>query len=204
MKKTMPFKKEIMFKNTIDEIVSISMDNHLEINELELKGNFIISGEYEYAEKKESFNFDIPYLGYLDEKYDTKNAKLDIDDFYYEVSEPNKLSIFIDIGIDNLFEQLLIEPEIIQEDIKELEPIIEDVIEDVIEESREEEPKMIFNSFNDIDESYMTYKVYIAREGDTVETILEKYQISYDQLIKYNVINELVIGDKLIIPHEKN
>ena len=50
----------------------------------------------------------------------------------------------------------------------------------------------------------MTYRVYIVREGDTVSSILEKYQITEDSLRKYNVINELTLGEKLIIPNEKN
>ena len=50
----------------------------------------------------------------------------------------------------------------------------------------------------------MTYKVYIVREGDTIESILEKYAVTLEQVTKYNVINELNIGDKIIIPYEKN
>lgn len=217
MKKIIPFKKEIMFKNTIEEIVSISMDNHLEIDDITVKGNFIISGEYEYSQKKEPFSFDIPYLGYIDEIYDTKDSKIDIDDFYYEISEPNKLSIFIDISIDNLLEKPLVELEIDTEEERreimsefeeekehEREREIIPEIGEVFEEEKIEDPgKIIFNNPN-LEESYMTYKVYIVREGDTIDSILTKYEISRDQLFKYNVINELNIGDKLIIPHEKN
>lgn len=219
MRKIIPFKKEIMFKNTVEEIVSISMDNHLEINSSEVKGNFIISGEYECSNEKEPFNFDIPYLGHLDDNYDTQSAKVNVDDFYYEVSEPNKLSIFIDICVDGLLEKPLLDIDDIDEleeeirednmDNKELEEEIRednmDNKEDILEEKREEDiTQSMFSGSNEHDESYRTYKVYIAREGDTVETILEKYEISYEQLVKYNVINELTIGDKLIIPHEKN
>lgn len=217
MKKIIPFKKEIMFKNTIEEIVSISMDNHLEIDDITVKGNFIISGEYEYSQKKEPFSFDIPYLGYIDEIYDTKDSKIDIDDFYYEISEPNKLSIFIDISIDNLLEKPLVElepdteeerreimSEFEEEKENEREREIIPEIGEVFEEEKIEDPgKIIFNNPN-LEESYMTYKVYIVREGDTIDSILTKYEIARDQLFKYNVINELNIGDKLIIPHEKN
>lgn len=213
MQKIIPFKKEIIFKNTIEEILSISMDNHLEIENSTVKGNFLISGEYESLQRKEPFNFDIPYLGYLDENYNTENAKVDVDDFYYEINEPNKLSIFIDICVDKLQEKPLIDLDIERED-NMLENImdekeeklqeIKEVKEDVAEINEESENIIFSNMNSSIDESYMTYKVYIVREGDTIEAILEKYEISHEQLFKYNVINELNIGDKLIIPHEKN
>lgn len=213
MQKIIPFKKEIIFKNTIEEILSISMDNHLEIENSTVKGNFLISGEYESLQRKEPFNFDIPYLGYLDENYNTENAKVDVDDFYYEINEPNKLSIFIDICVDKLQEKPLIDLDIERED-NMLENImdekegklqeIKEVKEDVVEINEESENIIFSNMNSSIDESYMTYKVYIVREGDTIEAILEKYEISHEQLFKYNVINELNIGDKLIIPHEKN
>jgi len=53
---------------------------------------------------------------------------------------------------------------------------------------------------------YVTYNVFIVREGDTIESILDKYGIELDELKKYNDLNELKLGDKLIIPntYEKN
>ena len=50
----------------------------------------------------------------------------------------------------------------------------------------------------------MTYRVYIVRENDTVDSIVEKYQITKEELSKYNILNNISIGDKLIIPNEKN
>lgn len=62
----------------------------------------------------------------------------------------------------------------------------------------------IFNSFTDntdID-NFATYKVCIVREGETIESIMEKYSISKDSLEKYNNLVDMKIGDKLIIPSE--
>lgn len=215
MHKIISFKKEIIFKNTIEEIVSISMDHHLSLNDLQIKGNFIVEGEYLNLSKKESFHFDIPYLGYLEEIYDTKDAKVKIDDFYYEIVEPNTLGLFIDILVDDLKEKSLIDE--IKEDIKEQEAtnldvlelreeikqdIPEPVDEIVLDDKIEQKETLIFK--DNYQEAYMTYKVYIVREGDTIESILDKYSITLDNLSKYNVINELNIGDKLIISNEKN
>lgn len=205
MQKIIPFKKDILFKNVIDEITSISMDHHLERENYQIKGDFIVEGEYTTSEKKDTFHFEIPYLGYLEENFNVDNVELDIDDFYYEIIDSNKLSIHIDIAVDKLTEKPLLEekveaiPVLAKEEDKE--PVVEKE-EEVREEEREEQT--VFESPSHLEEAYITYKVYIVREGDTISSILEKYQIEEEKLRKYNVINELSIGDKLIIPNEQN
>lgn len=217
MKKIIPFKKDILFKNTIEEITSISMDHHLENEEYSVKGDFIVEGEYVSSGSKDKFHFEIPYLGYIEDRYDISAVTLDIDDFYYEITEPNKLSIHVDILVDKLTEKPLIEEietiPVIEEDVRTVEEEKEEERDSVKEEEVKEEEKeermneevtQVFSNQNSLEEAYMTYKVYIVREGDTVSSILEKYQITEENLRKYNVINELSFGDKLIIPNEKN
>lgn len=58
----------------------------------------------------------------------------------------------------------------------------------------------IFNT--DSEDKYVTYNVCIIRDGDTIETILERYKIDKELLEKYNDITELKKGDKLLIPSE--
>lgn len=201
MHKIISFKKEITFNNSIEEIVSISVDDKLELDNLKIKGNFVIEGEYLTVSRNESFHFDIPYLGYLEDEYDTNGSTIKVDDFYYEIVEPNKLALSIDILVDDLKVKKLINEEVVEEDIREAE-IVETTKEDILEDKSEEREKVIFKE--DYAEAYMTYRIYIVREGDTIESILDKYGLSLDELSKYNVINELNIGDKLIIPNEKN
>ena len=50
------------------------------------------------------------------------------------------------------------------------------------------------------EESYVTYRVYKVVEGDTLDTILTKYNITKDMLADYNNIENINAGDKLIIP----
>lgn len=52
----------------------------------------------------------------------------------------------------------------------------------------------------DTDNKYYTYKVYIVREGDTVESICSKYNVTVNDLKDYNNVNEINTGDKIIIP----
>ncbi len=222
MQKIIPFKKDIVFKDRIDEISSISMDHHLIREEYIIKGEFTVEGEFITNAQKEPFHFDIPYLGNLDDNYEVEKCVIDIDDFYYEIMEPNKLMIHIDILVDKLSEKpLIIEeiPTLVEEDLKEEREEFMEEKEEVIEENRKEivsekeveeenrvenvaEVTKVFDSVSN--EAYMTYRVYIVREGDTISSILEKYQINEEDLRKYNVINELSLGDKLIIPNEKN
>ena len=49
-------------------------------------------------------------------------------------------------------------------------------------------------------ETYATYKVYIVRENDTLETIMEKYDTTRELLSLYNDLNEIKLGDKIMIP----
>lgn len=62
-----------------------------------------------------------------------------------------------------------------------------------------EESKNIF-SFTDDDDS-SSYIVYIVRDNDTVESIMEKYGVSIDCLREYNDLSDVKKGDKIIIPN---
>ena len=49
-------------------------------------------------------------------------------------------------------------------------------------------------------ETYGTFVVYIIRQNETVNSILEKYNTSIEELEKYNDLKNINIGTKLIIP----
>lgn len=61
-----------------------------------------------------------------------------------------------------------------------------------------------FNIFQEIDNSdtYITYHVYIVKEGDTIDSIMENYGVKKDSLTLYNDIENIRVGTKLIIPYE--
>ena len=133
----------------------------------------------------------------IDERYDTEKATIDIDDFYYEITNDNVLSISIDVLVDKLEEKLM------EESIKiEEEKVGEDKIEKDEERNIDVKEKIttLFNT--DDNDTYVTYNVCIVRENDTVDSILEKYGITHDQLEKYNDLTDIKIGDKLLIPSE--
>ena len=192
MKKIVPFKKELFFKDNIAEVTSISLEHSLHKENNNIIGEFYINGEYKVTNVSNSvdlFDFNIPFEITLDEKYDTKNAVVDIDDFYYEIFDSNVLLINVEVRIDKLEEIR----EII--DFEEEPMIFKEEIKKVKEYFPEEEEIKTTNS------EYVTYKVYIVKENDTLETILETYKVDKEELSKYNVLDSIKLGDKIIIPY---
>lgn len=49
-------------------------------------------------------------------------------------------------------------------------------------------------------EKYITYKVHIIRESETVEEIKGMYNVTTEELEKYNSLENVTIGTKIIVP----
>lgn len=58
----------------------------------------------------------------------------------------------------------------------------------------------IFSSLASSEETFSTYYVYMVRETDTIESIIEKYQTTKEELQNYNDLTNVKVGSKLIIP----
>lgn len=221
MKNIIPFKKDVIFKTNISEVTSISLEHTLTLEKDIMKGEFIVSGDYKISDRSSSvdpFNLNLPFEIVIDERYDTSKAIIDIDDFYYEIVNDNVLRIAIDVIIDRLEEKPVIDDiKLIDETPKR--EVISDIEERCIEveepkeemkniskerdtkEEIEEKINSIFSEFSKDSDVYVAYNVYIVRDGDTIESILDKYGIEIEQLKKYNDLSELKLGDKLIIPN---
>lgn len=59
-----------------------------------------------------------------------------------------------------------------------------------------------FNVFDNIDTSdtYVTYYVYIVKEEDTIDKILDNFNVTKEELENYNDLSNIKPKDKLIIP----
>ena len=70
----------------------------------------------------------------------------------------------------------------------------------------EKEIKKEFNLFENIDNSdtYITYYVYIVKENDNIDNILERYKVTKEDLEHYNNLENINPGSKLIIPSCNN
>ena len=259
MKENKHIEKELLFKNNIKDITSISLDSDYKIEDNILVGNFIIDGEYKIHElsiNKEKFNFKIPFDYKLERNVNKDTIDLQITNFTYDYKK-DELIVNIDYSIkgdiDDVIEfdskELLDdylrdkEVDVISERVEEIKDEVKSVqntkkieensvennestINDDIKinpTKKEEEPikseldqeiirveldkknidiSDVVNKVNNED-NFVTYKIYTIKENETIESIVMKYHTTIDDLKEYNDINNLNIGDKIIIPsHE--
>lgn len=177
---------------------------------------------------EEVFEENIPFDITLDSKYDASKVTIDIDDFYYEIINDEFLRVHIDVLVDNLvYEKEKIEKpaEVTKEERQSIMPnkeerndglmndnvITSNKNEDTLireEDAKKEAPKeresditsKIETGLFDKEEKYITYKVHIVRDTETIDEITTKYNVSKEELEKYNDLNNIVLGAKIIIP----
>ena len=217
MREIIPLKKDIVFKSKIGELSNLNLDHDYKINDNVVNGTVALSGTYKMTEAsvlEDDFYYTIPFSIAISDRINKDTIKIEIDDFKYDI-EKDVLKVNIDL------EFTCEEVEENMEEPKELEEIHEDVddyMDDYFKEDKIElEDKTEVNCVkNDIDvheninsitnnimnteNKYYTYKVYIIRGGDTIESICTKYNITYEELKEYNDLSEINVGDKLIIP----
>ncbi len=216
VRKIVPFNNVLQFNTDVSEITSISLEHDIKKAEDAISGTFYISGEYKITDgllEKEPFKFDLPFDIALGNKYNMDSLDIDIDDFRYELVGHNELKVNIDLYLDG--EIIPDEPirEVVEEPVKTEITESLDLLDELLPESeaKNEEPEdnidvdnqnenvNIFNAFNE-EEKYATYRVYTVEEDDNLDKILEKYQVTKEELAKYNILDNLKPGDKLIIP----
>ena len=208
MEKIVPFKRDISFETKIAEIRSISLEHTYEIQNNLISGIFIISGNYKLTDTStnvDPFKFEIPFDISIDSRYELNKATVDINDFFYELLNNEVLSVSITLIIDNLEEKEEREMEKTEEEKQEVEEIkpvsYEETEKDEVKpvSASPETVKSIFDNMDE-NEGYVVYKVHIVTENDTIESIMEKYDVTKEALEAYNDLNDLKIGDKLIVP----
>lgn len=267
MKKIITFDKSLDFSKMIAEITSIELEHTLKfVDSSDIIGDFLVSGSYKMTEAsqiEEKFSYKIPVDIALTEELELETAKIEIDDFYYEIENDDTMICHIDVKIEGVehIEEVKEEPDDIKLEVREIEqdkkaeeaepevlvPIIEEVKEEIkkkvepekllesicnrecdgddssqedCEVEKEEDGKMedntiedkeieevidnnvgsLFSSLKDADETFATYSVYILRQEETIETVLNKYKITKEELEDYNDLSNLTVGAKIIIP----
>ena len=207
MKKKVSFDKKIEFPTMIGEITEVSLENNLKfINDSSIEGNLILIGKYKLTEAsriEEDFKYDIPVEVNLSEKLDLNTTNIEISDFYYEIEDEKDFICHIELSIDGLeiIEELEENRECDGDNIEEKEieiPIMEK--EETKEEVIEEKSDSLFGNLDDSSETYGTFIVNIVRQNESINSIIEKYHTTIEDLQKYNDINNIDIGSKIIIP----
>ena len=198
-----PYTKEITFDSKIAEIDSISLEHEISVNDTEILGNFIVSGEYkthELSVNKESFEHTVPFNIDLPNNIDKDTINFDITDFTYEIEGDDTLKVIIEVSLKA---DLKKEEEERKEEFLKPEEEIEP-LEEIIEEEREEDVKeTIISSVTKAEEEYLTYHIHIYKENDNLEDICKDYNSNINLLKEYNDLNSLKENDKLIIVEDE-
>lgn len=230
MKKKVTFDKSMEFPSMIGQISAISLDSALRfVDETSIEGDLIVSGKYKLTEAsqlEEDFYYKIPIEITLTENLDIDHSSIEISDFTYETQE-NMLICHIELFINGIeiIEEKIVEEErecdgeekleneieiphknIEEEIVKEEKNIKDDVNilnenEDIegLDETDEKDNSLFFN-FKDDDDQYGTFIVYIVRKNETINSIIEKYHTTLEEIEQYNDIKDIQNGTKLIIP----
>lgn len=77
---------------------------------------------------------------------------------------------------------------------------VEKTKETVNDNNNKEVMDSIFSIFANTEETYATYSVYILRENDNLEEVINRYKTSREVLAEYNDLDNLRVGSKIIIP----
>ncbi len=250
MKKVIPFNKEIVFKTTIFEITDIEVTHELDIgSENMIEGHFLVNGKYKMSSSstfEESFQEQLPFVIEVDEKYDLKEAKVRINDFYFEIVNEDILKINIELELSDISEKVELEEEEellercyeeeeekvemlesdemledemlpeLKEEVVEVEKTFPEVIEpiDIVDSAKSEMVSVnkkeqgitnksistMFPGVSEEEDTFKSYYIYIVRENDTIDEILNKYQTTREEVSEYNNLEDVKIGSKLIIP----
>lgn len=165
---------------------------HLYIDVL-VKGREVIELEEDEEEVIEPVREEQPKID-EEQKEDTTNDNKELlTDI--EVEESQKV-------IDNIINTDKKE-EVVIEDKKE-EPVIKnDTQEEVKTTTDTKVMNSIFSAFANTEETYTTYSVYLLRENDSIENIIENYGVTREELSYYNDLDNLNVGSKIIIPTVK-
>ena len=84
--------------------------------------------------------------------------------------------------------------------------LINETKEEKEEETSKEEKSVgsLFTSLDSSEETFSTYSIYILRQEETVQSLIEKYHVTKEELENYNDLSKLTIGSKIIIPNTTN
>ena len=211
----LPFTIDIDERYNLDNLEIIISDFYFEIiNEEDLKINVEIEmdgiEENKLPKLEEKRNSLEEVSEVLDTEEDFVRNKEDDILIPVEIEEKKeKLEVLENNPLHKLAEE--IKKDILTEDI----PLVEVTKQEAKKEIKKETTSVkqekdnntssnnmssIFSSLASSEETFSTYYVYMVRETDTIESIIEKYQTTKEELQNYNDLTNVKVGSKLIIP----
>lgn len=122
-----------------------------------------------------------------------------------EIIEEDKLEVVEPVHKEEKEESVVDKKPIVEEfamNQKSSDTTLEEV--EVVDVHKQEKTntniQSIFRVFNDAEETYRAYTVYIMRKNDSINSVLDRYQITKEQLEEYNDLSKIELGSKVIIP----
>lgn len=208
-----PFSKDVKFSSALGDILSISLEHEISLNDEVLLGNFVISGTYKTHELSANaldFEYTLPFELSLGSEIDESTLSFEIDNFTYSVLEGDTLRVNIDYlvkaddklrEITELFDLPVASldglPDNLSDD--EAESVM---LQDVCSRSSDESKNEILKFASSNDESFISYKVHTVKEGETLESICKLYEKSETQIKEYNHNVGYIFGDKVLVPED--
>lgn len=195
--------------------------NEISINEevFEKKINFDITLDDKYDASKVTIDVDDFYYEIINDEYLRVHIDVKVDNLVYykkdiesitEEEAPSLVEIISDDKEEK--ENKRNENEVlkkVERNIKE-DIMIDDANNETlkIKEEKKDDDKLdiseitnnITSGFLGSEEKYSTYKVHIIRESETIKTVMEKYNVSKEELEKYNNLDNVILGTKIIVP----
>lgn len=211
----LPFTIDIDERYNLDNLEIIISDFYFEIiNEEDLKINVEIEmdgiEENKLPKLEEKRNSLEEVSEVLDTEEDFVRNKEDDILIPVEIEEKKeKLEVPQDNPLHKLAEE--IKKDILTEDIPLVEVTKQEAKKEIKKETTGVKQKKdnntsstnmssIFSSLASSEETFSTYYVYMVRETDTIESIIDKYQTTKEELQNYNDLTNVKVGSKLIIP----
>lgn len=201
-----PFERIIKFDSQVCEITKISLEHDYTVNDDSILGNFYISGEYKCNEisiNTLEFKETLPFNVEINDTIKKGTINVEISDFTYEIVSNNEINVMIEYKVSGEVEDIRMESVDVDfiEELNNIEPIKEEPIKEEVRDISDNVKKDIINNISS-DNEYVTYHVHIVKEQESIESICTKYNINKLDLSTLNNIEDLSIGDKLIIPNE--
>lgn len=187
--------------------------NDISINEEVFEENipFDITLDSKYDASKVTIDIDDFYYEIINDEFLRVHIDVLVDNLVYEKEKvekpaeikkeerqsimPNKEERNDDLMNDNVIISNKNEDTLIRE-----EDAKKEVKKEVSEERESDITSKIETGLFDKEEKYITYKVHIVRDTETIDEITTKYSVSKEELEKYNDLNNIVLGTKIIIP----
>lgn len=181
---------------------------------------------------EEEFFYNIPFSIAISDRIDKNTINITIDSFDYKINKDvMTINMNLNMNFENVneevkeivmsdekrvkdinseleLENLDIEKDIIssENEIKLNESVVDDI--NIINEentiSDNETNNILEFSKNNMNDNFTTYKVSIMRAENSIENILTKYNVTIDELKTINNLDNINVGDKILIPITKN